>query len=204
MRLLLVRHGETDMNSSRMFVGHKDVELNAPGRQQAEMLRRRLSKEKIDVAYCSDLKRAQLTASIIVANRGIIQLIGSPELREIDYGAVDGMTFDEIKRGYPVLAQQCTTWSLELDFPGGESVTGLAERINRFLDSLAHQSPKDTVLIVSHGGALRFMLCALLGLELKHWRQLRIDLASLSIVETYPDIAILNLLNDTSHLDGPA
>jgi alpha-ribazole phosphatase len=199
LRLLLVRHGETDLNRAGMFVGQKDVELNAQGRKQAENLRRYLAGEKIDAAYCSDLKRASLTARIVLDERPI-HALEMPELREIDYGEVDGMTFDEIKSCYPALAQQCVTWSLELDFPGGENIEQFSKRISSFLDKLNKHGQKDTILIVSHGGALRFMTCALLGLDLKHWRQLRIDLASVTIVETYPDIAILNCLNDTSYL----
>lgn len=201
MKLLLVRHGETDLNSAGMFVGHKDGELNALGRKQAEMLRQYLAEEKIDAAYCSDLKRASLTASLVLDKRPI-QLVETKQLREIDYGDVDGMTFGEIKQGYPALAQQCVTWSLDLDFPGGENIKQFSKRISSFLKNLEKYDSKETVLVVSHGGALRFLTCTLLGLGLKHWRQLRIDLASLTIIETYPDIAILNCLNDTSHLKG--
>ena len=198
-RLLLVRHGETELNSARMFVGHKDVELNVNGQEQAERLRDRLAAERIDFVYSSDLKRAWLTAQVI-ASRHHLEVVACSELREINYGSCDGLTFEEIKRCYPDVAGLCADWSLELEFPGGESVAQLTERVSRFLDRLKQQASEQTALIVSHGGPLRLLICFLLGIEVRHWRQIRLDLASLSIVDTYPEIAILSLLNDTSHL----
>ena len=198
-RLLLVRHGETDLHSARAFVGHRDVDLNASGYEQAEKLAQRLADEKIDYIYSSDLRRAWLTARPIAAKHELGVTV-CPELREMDYGSADSLTFDEIKRLYPELAGLCANWSLKLQFPGGESVDQLTERLVRFLDKLKQHSAEETVLIVSHGGPLRFMICSLLGLELEHWRQFRLDLASLSIVDTYPEVVIISLLNDTSHL----
>ena len=121
-------------------------------------------------------------------------------MREINYGCLDGLTFEEIGSLYPELAKLCISWSPELDFPDGESVDELDGRVKKFLYGLKHHPQEQTILIVSHGGPLRLMLCSLLGIDLWHWRQIRIDLASLSIVDTYPEIAIINLLNDTSHL----
>lgn len=198
-RLLLVRHAETDLHSTRAFVGHRDVELNGAGRDQVKKLAQRLAKEKLDYIYTSDLKRAWATASGIALKHEMGVTV-APELREMDYGRVDGMTFDDIKRLYPELAEQSAAWSMKLQFPGGESVEQLIERVGRFLERIRQYNEKETVLVVSHGGPLRFMVCSLLGLDMRHWRQMRIDLASLSIVDTYPEICIMSLLNDTSHL----
>jgi len=198
-RLLLVRHGNTELNSAQVFMGHADVELSATGYQQVERLRDRLSVEKIDAIYCSDLRRALLTAETI-ASRHRLAVAACPELREINYGAVDGLTFAEIRRLYPEVAKLCVDWSPQLEFPGGESITQLNQRVTGFLDRLKQHGPEQTVLVVTHGGPLRLMVCSLLGIDLRHWRQINIDLASLSIVDTYPEVAIVSLLNDTSHL----
>lgn len=194
-----MRHASTDPNSARIFVGHTNTELNAAGCRQAERLGDRLSAEKIDVIYSSDLRRALVTAETI-ASRHRLEVITCPELREIDYGNLDGLTFEEIRRLYPEVAELCADWSLQLEFPGGESVDELNKRVSKFLDRLKQHAPQQTVLIVAHGGSLRLMVCALLGIDLWHWRQIQLDLASLSIVETYPEVAIISLLNDTSHL----
>jgi len=86
-----------------------------------------------------------------------------------------------------------------LKIPGGESVDQLRERVERFLSQLKLQ-PEQTILIAAHGGPLRFMICSLLGIAPRHWQQLQLDPASLSIVNIYPEITVLSKLNDTSHL----
>ena len=90
--------------------------------------------------------------------------------------------------------------SPKLEYPGGESLTELNDRVSNFGSRLEKHTEQETVLIVSHSGALRTLICQLLGMELRYRWQLRLDFASLSIVETYQDSAILHLLNDISHL----
>lgn len=198
-RLFLVRHGITEFNSTRRFAGYWDGELSAEGLRQVEKLRDRLTKEKIDAIYCSDLKRALVTAEIISSGRNA-EITICPELREINYGEVEGLTFEEIGHRYPELWESIINFSLELSFPGGESFKEFVARTRKFLDRLNKHSAEQTILIVAHGGPLRVLVCELLGIDQSHWRQFRFDNASLSIVETYPQREILNLFNDTSHL----
>jgi len=173
--------------------------MSADGYRQVERLRDRLANEKIDAVYSSDLKRALVTAEVI-SSRHKVEIVTCAELREINYGDAEGLTFDEISRLYPELAESITNYSLELKFPGGESFEEFIVRTSKFLDRLNKHTPEQAVLIVSHSGPLRVLVCELLGIEQSHWRQFRCDNASLSIVETYPQRAIINLLNDTSHL----
>ena len=198
-RLLLVRHGDTELNSRERYWGQTDIELSEAGLRQAEKLRDRLAAEKIDVIYSSGLQRASLTAKII-ASRHQLDVITCAELRETNFGKIEGLTFDEVSRLYPELTELWVNWSLQLKFPGGESVDELNSRVSKFLDRLKKHALDETILIVAHAGPLRLLVCRLLGIELQHWRQIRINLASLSIVETYPRGAVLSLLNDVSHL----
>ena len=87
-----------------------------------------------------------------------------------------------------------------LCYPEGESLVQLDIRLALFKNRLAQHSEQEVVMVVAHSGVLRTLICQLLGLETRNRWNFRIDLASLSIVETYPDAAILSLLNDTSHL----
>jgi len=187
------------LNSAQIFVGHTDAELSALGYRQVERLRNRLAAEKIDFIYSSDLRRAIVTAETI-ASKHQLDVITCPELREINYGKAEQLTFEEITRLYPKVAELCIDWSPRLKFPDGESVVELKQRVSEFLDKLKNHAPEHTILIVSHSGPLRLMVCSLLGINLRHWRQFRIDLASLSIVDIYTEVAIISLLNDTSHL----
>lgn len=198
-RLLLVRHGITEFNSTRRFAGYSDVEMSAEGYRQVEKLHERLVNEKIDAVYASDLKRALVTAEILSPGRRM-EIVACPELREINYGQAEGLTFQEISHHYPEVAELITNFNLRLEFPDGESFEGFIARTIKFLDRLEKHEPSDTILIVSHSGPLRTLVCRLLGIEQDHWWQIRCDNASLSIVDTYPRGAIISLLNDTSHL----
>ena len=198
-RLLLVRHGNTRSNSAERFWGHTDVALSADGVKQAEQLRDRLLSEKISCVYASDLCRASLTAEII-AGPHRLEAVTCTELHEINFGKVEGLNFKEISEHYPELAATWSTRDMNFRFPEGESIGDLNKRVSRFPKRLEKHTPEDIILIVAHSGVLRLLICHLLEIEPQHWRQIRTDLASLSIVETYPQGAILNLLNDVSHL----
>ena len=200
-KLLLVRHGITEFNSARRFMGYSDVELSVTGYRQVERLRDRLVDDKIDAVYSSDLRRALVTAEVISSEHKV-DIVTCPDLREINYGNIEGLTFEEIRRLYPEVAESLTNFSLRLKFPGGEDFEGLIERASKFLDKLKRHTSSQTMLIVSHSGPLRILVCRLLGIDLGHWRQIRIDNASLSIVETYSQGAVVSLLNDTAHLRG--
>lgn len=199
-RLLLVRHGITEYNSTRRFAGYSDIEMSAAGYRQVERLRDHLANEKIDVIYSSDLKRAMATAEVISSGR-MVDIITCPELREINYGDAEGLTFQEISHFYPELAESIANYDLQLEFPGGESFAGFTARTCMLMDRLNKYVPTEqTILIVSHSGPLRTLICHLLGIDQSHWRKFRIDNASLSIVEMYPQRTIISLLNETSHL----
>jgi len=197
--LLLVRHGETALNSSERYWGHTDVELSETGLRQAERLRDCLADEKIDAVYSSPLIRARVTAEVIISGRGLA-IVTCPELREVNFGKLEGLTFGEISQLYPEVVKLWVERSPELKYPDGESIADFDRRVGGFMSRLEGHIPEETILIVAHSGALRVLMCHLLGLEVAHWRQLRLDLASVSILETYPQGAIINQLNDLCHL----
>lgn len=198
-KLLLVRHGITEANSARRFAGYSDVDLSADGYRQVEQLRDHLADEPIAAVYSSDLKRARITAEVISAGREL-DIIACPELREMNYGAAEGLTFDEIKQRYPELAEMLTDFNLSLEFPGGESFLGFIERTVSFLGRIDRHDAEETILVTAHSGPLRVLVCHLLGVDQSHWRQIRLANASLSIIDTYPRGAIIGLLNGTDHL----
>ena len=198
-KLLLVRHGDTDLDSAQRYWGSTDVELSAAGFRQAERLRDRLATEKIDAVYSSDLKRAMVTAEII-ASRHQLPVITCSELREINFGDVEGLTFEEIGQLYPELVKSWVQRAQNFRFPSGESSDELSNRVGKFADRLREHAEQDTILVTAHSGVLRTLMCQLLGVEKKFRWQMRLELASLSILEIYPETAVITLLNDTSHL----
>jgi len=200
-RLLLARHGLTEFNEDRRFMGYSDIELSAAGRRQAEKLRDYLADEKINAVYSSDLKRTTEMAEIILAGREL-DINTCPELRECDYGTCEGLTFGEINSRYPKVAEMCIDFTLDLAFPDGECFTDFFERTSRFIERLKEHGRSETVLISSHNGPIKILLCRLLGIADDHWWQLRVSNASLSVMETSPRGAVLTRLNDVSFLTG--
>lgn len=198
-KLLLVRHGNTKLNSAERLWGQTDVELSADGMRQAQRLCDRLAAQKINAIYTSNLQRASVTAEIIASSHQV-DIVTCPELREINFGKIEGLTFKEVSQLYPEVTRLWSKWSLALKYPGGESVTELNNRVSKFLERLEKHTPEETILIVAHSAPLRLLICHLMGIGIEHWRQIRLDLASVSILDTYPQGAILNLLNDISHL----
>jgi len=182
-------------------MGHSDIELSVAGCQQAERLRDYLADERIDTVYSSDLKRAVEMAEIICEGRGL-DIITYTELRECNYGTCEGLTFGEISENYPDVAEKCINFTLDLEFPEGECFTDFFERTSRFIERLKEHGRSETLLISSHDGPLKILLCRLLEIGDDHWRKFRLDNGSLSIIVISPRGAVLNRLNDVSFLTG--
>jgi broad specificity phosphatase PhoE len=198
-RLLLVRHGETALNSAQRFWGKTDVALGTTGFYQAECLRDRLLNEKIDFAYSSELQRTVSTAETLALPHRL-QVIKCAELNEIDFGELEGLDFSEINQQYPDVVSRWNRRDSMLQYPGGESLFQMEARVKQFRNLLNSHNGSGTILIVAHSAILRTLICDLLSLDMGFRWSLRLDLASLSVVETYPEINILSLLNDISHL----
>ncbi len=180
-------------------MGFTDTELNAAGRRQATRLGDALAAETFDAVYSSDLKRTLQTAEIVTGERSL-EIVSCLDLREWNYGSCEGLTFGEIGEQYPDVAALCANFAPELEFPGGEDFAGFETRTCGFLDRLADHQPSETVLVVSHSGPLKVLLCRLLGIETFHWMKFAVENASLTIVRTSSRGALLARLNDTSHL----
>jgi len=198
-RILIVRHGETTQNSSLRYWGKTDVALSEEGIRQAERLGDRLAGEKIDFVFSSELQRAVKTASII-AEKHSREVIQVPELNEIDFGDIEGMVYKDVTSQYPGVACMWQSCDPDLQYPNGESLPDMGKRVAVFKQKLSKYSKDDNVLIVAHSGIIRTLICHLLELDQSSRWKFRIELASLSIIHTYPETAIMSLLNDTSHL----
>jgi probable phosphoglycerate mutase len=149
-RLVLVRHGETDWNAEGRYQGQSDVPLNATGMAQAKALALRLSGERLDAIYTSDLARAAQTAEALAAETGA-PIHREPRLREIDQGEWEGLLLTEIQARYAEEFRRRRLDPLGTRPPGGETVGQVREY------------PSGTVAVVSHGLAL-----ALVKVHLAH------------------------------------
>jgi len=198
IRLLLVRHGLTQWNEEKRYLGNTDIPLNKIGKQQAIALAHALREEHFEQIYSSTLQRALDTAAVIKANRKI-SLITDPRLREINFGVFEGLTFSEAKTQYPTML---SAWLDNYDQPPdeGELFSSLTERVCSFLGDLKMIEAPQTKLIVSHGGCLREIIRLLLGQPReRHW-SFQFDLASISEVHVYDNYSTILRINDTQHL----
>ncbi len=151
-QFLLVRHGETDWNRDRRFQGHADPPLNETGREQARTLAAELAREQLDAVYTSDLARANETAEII-ARRLSVPIVVDAELREIDVGEWQGLTWPEIEERFP---DGVRNWHERgHGWERGETYDALGERVVRALRRIGAEHPAGRILIVGHGGTVR-------------------------------------------------
>jgi len=194
--LLLVRHGVTQYNTDRIFMGHDPVPLSPTGRHQVERLAERLSGMPPTRMVSSDILRTRESAEILSARLGL-PFETSAELREVDVGRAKGLTYRDAAEHWPDVFDP----SGEESFPGGESFAEVADRATAYLRSAVLDDP-GRVLGVTHGGVVRGVAARLLGLPLRSVAGFLIDNASLSIFRVDDGVANLVTWNDTAHL-GP-
>lgn len=146
MKILFVRHGETDWNIEKRAQGRKDIELNQNGVMQALEVKERLKDVKIDKIFASPLKRAMKTAEIINENHSL-EIISEQALIERNFGPLEGHQF----HGNQWF--ECWNYDLNTQYDmNGECVREFFKRVHLFLDKLLKEDKYETVLLVSHGG----------------------------------------------------
>jgi broad specificity phosphatase PhoE len=198
LHLILVRHGETEWNVQRRYQGQSDVQLSELGRRQAVCVAERLAGQKIDVVYASDLKRAWETAQII-AERSGLGVSSEPRLRELKFGILEGLTFDEAQEKHP---EMINAWLDDFNNTpeGAETIALFNARIISLLDDLKGKHDEQVLLLVGHGGSLSEILRVVLGLSPEKRWYLEMENASLSEVSIAEEYVALKRLNDTCHL----
>ncbi|MEX1103792.1 MAG: histidine phosphatase family protein, partial [Dehalococcoidia bacterium] len=183
MRLLLVRHGQSEGNASGIVQGHLDFDLTDIGRMQAEATAERLRGEKVDRIIASPLKRAFSTAVVIAAPHAL-EVEPVPDLMEYDLGAVSGLTGAQIRERYPEIGQAYAR-GVRPVFPGEEGRDVFAARVREVLDDWAES--RKTVVAVAHGGVITAVCYAVAGIDPK--RPGLFEIANCAITEVVLDRA---------------
>lgn len=175
MRWLWVRHGETEMNRQKRYLGHSDVSLNERGRNEAKELASRLkcAGDNPVQLYCSDLRRCVQTAQPL-ADVWNVPLIVVPALRELSFGDWELLTYEQLMERD---GERATRWyddPFTYAPPNGESLRQLGERVDQWLHgALAETSAdeSDTKVFVTHGGVIRWFQAAWLEREpSRYWQ----------------------------------
>ncbi|MFC2044857.1 histidine phosphatase family protein [Chloroflexota bacterium] len=199
MQIILVRHGETELNVGQVFRGRIDVELNETGVKQAELLGQHLSRIKIETIYSSPLKRALKTAQIIASYHNLGVEI-TPGLMDLDFGKWQGLSHQEVRDKYEELYLTWTKTAHLVRMPGGERLNDVRERAVRLVDEV-NAKYEGTVVMVSHRVVNKVLICALLGLDNSHFWNIRLDTCGITVFTRENGCLILTKHNDTSFLE---
>ncbi|MGB3697040.1 MAG: histidine phosphatase family protein [Gordonia sp. (in: high G+C Gram-positive bacteria)] len=201
-RIILLRHGQTQLSVDRRYSGRGNPELTDLGRRQAAAAADRLATGAlgpIDAVLSSPLARTMTTARAVAEQIGADVQVAEGVI-ETDFGAWEGLTFAEAAARDPELHRR---WlgDVEAAAPGGESFAAVGERIALAREDILERFAGRSVLVVSHVTPIKTMLRDALGVGPELLFRLHLDLASISVAEYYPDGgSVVRLVNDTAHL----
>jgi broad specificity phosphatase PhoE len=202
---VFVRHGQTEANVAGRWEGWSEGTLTPCGRAQAEALARRLvgefGRRGIAAIYTSPLRRAGETAQIVAAALGLAP-VGVEGLKEINFGALDGIKLEEMEAQHPELfARWKDRKDMQFRWPGGERRIDFFRRAARACDEILSRHSEDRVVVVTHGGTLRACLAHLLPEQMSDWWGYTLDNCGLTRVSVDGEDARLLVLNDGAHLE---
>lgn len=203
--LILIRHGETDWNRELRFQGQVDVPLNPTGHEQARRVAVRLAAERVQPLVSSDLIRARQTAAAVAAHGNPVQPLEpvlEAGLREQNFGVVDGMRVADIRQQHAEAWAQWVRFDADYAFAGGESTRQFHARVMAAVQALARRHPRQTLVVVTHGGVLDMIYRTAQGLPLSGPRQSEIPNAALNRVRLQGEAIDILCWADTTHLAG--
>lgn len=161
MKLLLVRHGQTQANAEHRYLGALDPPLNDMGLQQARAMAATLD-QTVDFVYGSPLLRARQTAEIMASTLGLPVRV-DPAFRERHVGVFEGLTQDEARRQFPALWAMNITRQWHAAPDGGETIAAVFKRVAQGLTRMVKAHPEAAVLLVAHGFVAKVLRALVLG-----------------------------------------
>jgi len=196
-RVWLIRHGEPEVESHGRCYGRLDVGLSPLGRAQAARTAALLDGVPLDAIYASPRRRALASAEPIATPRGL-EVRVDERLRELDFGALEGLTYDQARERHPAFYAAWMATPTTVTFPDGESYALLRTRVLAALAAQREAHAGRSLALVAHGGVTRTVIAAALGLADAHIFRLAQDYAALSAVDYFDGTAVLRLLNATT------
>ena len=207
--VILVRHGQTDMNLQPRFQGQVNPPLNATGLEQARRLGQRLASQNAQVLVVSDLLRTVQTAQAIAqawTNPAGLPMTLDTGWREQHFGQADGLLLQDVQTRWPQQWAQWVQFREDFAFVGGESARQLHDRVIAALHRCVTAHPQQTLVVVTHGGVLDMVYRHALGLPLTGPRQCDIPNTGLNHLRLEHGTLRIVRWADTAHLDdlGPS
>jgi len=193
-RIILIRHGETRANRQKRYIGVTESKLTPYGRYQARCVKKRIAEDSIDRIFVSSSRRALDFSRIIFGNREKKILA---DLREMNFGIFEGLTYSEAIKKYPLLYNKWLKNPQRFNIPKAESFIDFRLRILRLLKEIVRNNTGKNIAIVTHGGPIMLILKRVL--KSKNSPKIMPDLGSVTIIEFNKLKPKILMLNDTSH-----
>lgn len=203
MKLLLIRHGQTDWNLLGKYQGQTDIALSGEGIRQVDLLAQNFPVDTLDIIYTSDLQRALMTAERL-AEKFSAPLYADKALRELNFGAWEGLTYQEIAERWPQEVKNLFGAPEKLQIPEGETFLMLQRRAMNKIHEIRAENEGKNVAVVAHGAISKAILTALLHIPLHYVWMLRQDNTAVNILRFDDEFVSVELLNGISHLDRPS
>lgn len=200
-KLYLVRHGETEYNHSFRFQGQTDVPLNEAGRAQAEKVGAFFKTIPLAALYCSSLQRARTTAEAIGREKKL-EPVALDVFREIDFGRWEGQNSSALQETYGDEWKNFFAAPADTRVPGGESMKDVQLRAYPALQKILEAHPDGDVALVAHGGIIRVLFCAMLGIDLNRMWHLHVGNASTTCFYYWGRSYTLEYANVNYYLDA--
>lgn len=201
--LLLLRHGQTELNRDGKYSGRGNPELTDLGKKQIAHAARHISERgDVDVILSSPLGRCQETARAAAEALGMGKgaITTDEAIIEMDFGTWEGRRFAEIQEDHPEAHRECFNYATAAPH-GGESPEQVYRRVSEFVDRVVAEYPGKTVLVVTHMMPIKSVLRRALGTGGEIYRSLHLDVASLSVADFLPNGAgVVRLVNESHYL----
>jgi probable phosphoglycerate mutase len=200
MNLYMVRHGQTVSSRENRFTGSSDPPLTAVGEAMAQAFGDAYASTKWEAIYTSPMLRARQTADPLSRLTGVPTTI-EDGLKEIGYGEWEGLRQEEVKQRWPQAFEYWADDVASRGTPGGETAFTVAARAMRVVEEIRCRHHQGNVLIVSHKATLRIITCALLGLDVRLFRQrIAQPVCAVTMFAVTETTALLTIHGDRSHL----
>lgn len=200
MRLIIIRHGESEWNRAGLYQGQADAPLSELGVRQAAALAERLRNEPFDYIFASPLQRAALTAEAVAQFHPAVPFIREPAIMEIHHGEWQGLHVDEVRARFGEGLREWRVHPTRAQMPGGESFSNVLKRVLDFKEYLLHEYADKIVLISTHDVVVKILVADALGMDMDRINRIWVTNASISVIEYGADLPYLVSLSEACHL----
>jgi alpha-ribazole phosphatase len=200
LEIYLIRHGQTDFSRENRFCGSIDPPLNDVGRRMADAFGAAYADRAWAGIYSSPSQRARATAAALASRAGVEPVIDDG-LREVSYGEWEGLRHEDAKARWPDAYAYWAADTASRSTPGGETAFQVAARAAPVIERIKREHADGRVLIASHKATIRILICALLGLDVRLFRdRIGQPVAAVSRFEIKKTGPMLVMHGDIGHL----